>query len=178
MNAPEISSIASRTAERFSGDEDRELLFLVAAIGALGRKLAADPATSHATSLRVGVEGAVRPLHPTLRGEIYRIVGEALRNAFQHSQGTQIEVELRYDKQQFRLRVRDNGKGIDAKVLAIGGPEGHFGLLGMCERAELVGGKIEVWSGVDVGTELELTIAASRAYAQAHAARHHNRSEP
>jgi len=149
---------------RSSAEEPNDL---EAAIGALGEELAADPAASHAASLRVRAEGPVRPLHPIVRDEIYRIAAEALRNAFQHSQGTQIEVELRYYEHQFRLCVRDDGIGIDAKVLDEGGREGHYGLRGMRERADLVGGKLSVWSAVDAGTEVELTIAASCAYAKA-----------
>jgi PAS domain S-box-containing protein len=137
---------------------------LVPAIETLGKELAADPSTDHAAFLRVDVEGPLRPLHPNVRGEIYRIAGEALRNAFHHSQGTQIEVALRYDEERFRLRVRDNGKGIDAKVLAEGDREGHYGLCGMRERADLVAGKLDVRSEPDAGTEVELTIAASHAY--------------
>jgi signal transduction histidine kinase len=65
------------------------------------------------------------------------------------------------------LRVRDNGKGIDPKVLGAGGRAGHHGLVGMQERAKLVGGKLAVWSELDSGTEVELTIPASLAYATA-----------
>ena len=139
---------------------------LAAAIGALGEELATDSAAGRTASFRVYVEGAVRPLHPAIRDEIYRIAGEALRNAFQHSLGSQLEVDLRYDKRQVRLRVRDDGKGIDPKVLAEGGREGHYGLRGMRERAELVGGKLSTWSGPG-GTEDELIIPAQRAYATA-----------
>ena len=80
---------------------------------------------------RVAVEGQPRDLHPIVRDEIYRIAGEALRNAFRHAQATRIEVEIRYDDRQFRLRVRDDGKGIDPEVLADQAGEGHFGLRGM-----------------------------------------------
>ena len=149
---------------------------LVAAIRTLGEELGADLATSHAVSLRVDVEGAVRPLHPIVRDEVYRIAGEAMRNAFQHSQGTHTGVALRYDKQQFCLRIRDNGKGIDADVLTEWGREGHCGLRGMRGRADLIGGKLNVRSEPDTGTEVELNIAASHAYAKARAARSHNRS--
>jgi PAS domain S-box-containing protein len=137
---------------------------LVPAIEAFGKELAADPSTNHAPSVGVDVEGRVRSLKPKIRGEIYRITCEALRNAFQHSQGTQIAVELRYDEQQFRVCVRDDGKGIDAKVLADGKRDGHYGLCGMRERADLVGAKLDLRSGPEAGTEVELTIAASHAY--------------
>ena len=62
---------------------------------------------------------------------------------------------------QLRLRVRDDGKGIDPKVLNGDGRAGHFGLPGMRERAKLVGGKLTVWSELDSGTEVELSIPAS-----------------
>jgi signal transduction histidine kinase len=60
--------------------------------------------------------------------------------------------------------VYDDGAGIDAKVVAAGGREGHFGLPGMRERAEVVGGKLTVWSAQGLGTEVDLTVPASRAY--------------
>ena len=111
------------------------------------------------------MEGIPRNLHPILRDEVYRFAGEALRNAFQHAQAGRIEVEIRYDSRQFRLRVRDDGKGIDPKVLNGEGRDGHYGLHGMRERAKLVGGKLAVWTDRDSGTEVELSIPSSTAYA-------------
>jgi signal transduction histidine kinase len=113
------------------------------------------------------VEGQARDLHPILRDEIYKIAAEALRNAFHHAQAERIEVEIRYDHDQFRLRVRDDGKGMDAAVLSSHGLEGHYGLRGMRERATLIQGKLAVWSEVDEGTEVELRVPASTAYATA-----------
>jgi signal transduction histidine kinase len=110
------------------------------------------------------VEGEARNLNPILRDEIYRIAAEALRNAFQHAQARQVEVEICYDDEQFRLRVRDNGKGIDPAVLSRQHGEGHYGLPGMRERATLIGGKLTVWSEVEAGTEVELRVPASTAY--------------
>jgi signal transduction histidine kinase len=80
-------------------------------------------------------------------------------------------VEIHYDKWLFRLRVRDDGKGIDPKVLRAGGRTGHHGLPGMHERAKLVGGKPAVWSELDSGTEMELTIPAAIAYTKPSVAR-------
>ena len=113
----------------------------------------------------VGVEGEPRDLHPIVRDEIYKIAAEALRNAFRHAQAGPVEVEIRYDNEQFRLRVRDDGKGIDPAVLASQGLEGHYGLRGMPERAALIGGKLAVWSEVGAGTEVELRLPASIVYA-------------
>ena len=110
------------------------------------------------------VEGAPRNLNPIVRDEAYRIAGEALRNAFRHAQARRITVEIRYDKRQFRLRVRDDGKGIDEEAVRRAAAAGHFGLHGMRERAENVGGRLEVRSRLDSGTEVELSIPGAIAY--------------
>jgi signal transduction histidine kinase len=136
------------------------------AISTLGEELAID-STNHRPSFRVAVEGESRDLHPILRDEIYKIAAEALRNAFRHARARQIEVEIRYDNEQFRLRVRDDGKGIDQAVIAGRGSEGHYGLHGMRERATLIGAKLTVWSDVDSGTEVELHLPAGAAYGTA-----------
>jgi signal transduction histidine kinase len=136
---------------------------LALAISTLGQELGTDSA-QHRPAFRVAVEGEVRNLHPILRDETCKIAAEALRNAFRHSQARQIEVEIRYDTEQFRLRVRDDGKGIDPAILSSQSGEGHFGLPGMRERATLIGGKLVVWSEVDAGTEVELRVPASAAY--------------
>jgi signal transduction histidine kinase len=139
-----------------------EMNDLAESIRALGEELAQQ--NSAETVLRLEVQGAARALHPVVRDEVFRIAGEALRNAFHHAAAKQIEVELRYDERQLRVRVRDDGKGIDPQVLRAEGPEGHFGLRGMRERAKLAGGKLAVWSGLDAGTEVELSIPAPHAY--------------
>lgn len=137
---------------------------LALAINTLGEELQTDSTDRQPLTFRVAVEGQPRELHPILRDEIYKIAAEALRNAFHHSQAKQVEVELRYDDEQFRLRVRDDGKGVDAAVLSSKGLEGHYGLRGMRERASLMQGKLVVWSKIAVGTEVELRIPASKAY--------------
>ena len=129
--------------------------------------MATDPANHAAPAFQVTVEGEPRDLHPILRDEIYRIAAEALRNAFNHAEARQIEVEIRYDNQQFRLRVRDDGKGMDTAVLSGQEPEGHYGLPGMRERGKLIGGKLVILSEVGAGTEVELIVPASSAYATA-----------
>jgi signal transduction histidine kinase/ligand-binding sensor domain-containing protein len=137
---------------------------LARAITTLGQELANDPGNHGSPAFRVTVEGVPRDLHPILRDETYRILAEALRNAFHHAAATHIEVEIRYDPQQLRLRVRDDGKGVDPSVLSRQDREGHYGLPGMQERATLIGGKLEVWSEIGTGTEVELSIPAAKAY--------------
>ena len=139
---------------------------LALAINTLGEELAGGETNPNAAEFHVGVEGTPRDLHPILRDEVYRIAGEAMRNAFKHAQAQRIEVEIRYDERQFRLRVRDDGKGIDSKLNDDERP-GHYGMRGMRERAKLLGGKLTVWSEVETGTEVELSIPAANAYATA-----------
>ena len=140
---------------------------LALAISTLGEELENDSSHHRPAAFRVAVEGQPRDLHPILRDEIYKIAAEALRNAFHHAQAKQVEVEVRYDHNQFRLRVRDDGKGMDAAVLSNHGFEGHYGLRGMRERATLIQGKLVVLSEVNEGTEVELRVPASAAYATA-----------
>ena len=144
---------------------------LANAVAAIGEELSAHQrdANGDAPSFSLAVEGAPQELHPILRDEIYRIAGEALRNAFHHARARRIEVEIRYDARQLRVRVRDDGTGVDASVLDEG-RAGHFGLKGMRERAKRIGGQLEVWSERGAGTEMELSVPASVAYGN-HASR-------
>ena len=145
------------------------------------RRLGAEPADhgdSNSPDFRVNVEGTPRDLAPIIRDDVYRIAGEAVRNAFQHAQAARIEVEIRYDQRQLRLRVRDDGKGIDPKVLEAGARAGHYGLPGLEERAKVVGGKLTVRTDPGSGTEIELTIPASVVYASARGRRAFFRGKP
>jgi signal transduction histidine kinase len=141
---------------------------LADAIRTLGEEFASN-AGGDDVLLGVEVQGASRALHPIMRDEIFRIAGEAMRNAFRHAEAKRIEVELCYEANRFRLRVRDDGTGIDPKVLDQGGRAGHFGMPGMRERATLIGGNLAVWSAPQLGAEIELTVSASRAYAASQA---------
>ena len=134
-------------------------------LNAAGQELSQSPeANGSAPAFRVVVEGPRRPLVPLLRDEIYRIGREALRNAFRHAHAGRIEVEIRYDPAKFRLRIRDDGKGIHSSVLKEGARSGHFGLPGMHERAEKIGGRLKIWSEPGAGTEAELSVPAGIAY--------------
>ena len=112
---------------------------------------------SHSAVFQVIMEGQPRTLSPLLQDEIYRIAREVLRNAFQHACASRIEAAIHYDPNLFRLRIRDDGKGIDPAVLQEGTRAGHWGLPGIRERAKRIGARVETvereWSrhgsGVD-----------------------------
>jgi signal transduction histidine kinase/ligand-binding sensor domain-containing protein len=134
-------------------------------IGKLGRELAAHYNEPASPDFHVNVEGATRSLAPIVGSEIGCVAIEAVRNAFVHARAQRIEVEISYNARELRLRVRDNGKGIDPKIFK-NGRDGHYGIDGMYERAKLVGGKLVFWSELGSGTEVELTVRASIAYAK------------
>ena len=117
-----------------------------------------------APDFRVIVEGAPQPLALPLQDEVYQIARELLRNAFHHAQASRIEAGLAYDASFFRLRIRDNGKGLDRKVLASGARQGHWGLPGVGERAKCIGAQLKLWSEPGAGTEAELIVPARIAY--------------
>jgi len=167
-----LSSAIDRAAEAITEGRDTvhglrnavpETSDLADALRALAEDLGSE--SGHAASVSVQVQGTPQALHPFVRDETFRIAGEALRNAFHHADAKQIDVEIRYDERQLRVRVRDDGRGIDPEVLHAGGREGHFGLRGMRERAALVGGKLTVRSGgVGTGTEVEFNTPGLQAY--------------
>jgi ligand-binding sensor domain-containing protein len=130
-----------------------------------GKELAQSrEAEGSAPAFRVVVEGPRLALDPLLRDEIYRIGREVLRNAFRHAHASGIEAEIRYDRDMFRLRIRDDGRGIDSSILKEGVRTGHWGLPGMHERAKTIGGHLTIWSEPGAGTEAELTVPARIAY--------------
>jgi ligand-binding sensor domain-containing protein/signal transduction histidine kinase len=118
----------------------------------------------NAPSYQVFVEGKQQNLSPMLQDEVYRISREVVRNAFAHAAASHIEVEIRYDQDQLRVRIRDDGNGIDPKILEAGGTSGHFGIPGMRERAQRIGSRLDFWSEMGAGTEVQLTIPAAMAY--------------
>ena len=110
------------------------------------------------------VEGERHGLAPMVQEEILRIARELLRNAFQHAHAHRIEAEIRYDADVFRMLVRDDGRGIDPKILKDGGRPGHWGMAGVHERARGIGARLEFWSEAGAGTEARLTLPAAIAY--------------
>jgi signal transduction histidine kinase/ligand-binding sensor domain-containing protein len=135
---------------------------LAQAITNLAEELTKDPQEGSAT-FRMSVEGSPRELHPIVRDDIHRIAREALRNAFRHAQADHIEAEVTYGARELRVRIRDDGTGIDRHRVSAG-VAGHWGLTGMRERAVQIGARLTLFSEVGAGTEIELRIPGSLAY--------------
>ena len=109
--------------------------------------------------ITMSVNGESKEMHPILRDEIYRIGYEAMRNACVHSGAQRVEVRLDY-ADDVTLRIRDNGSGIDATTIEHG-KDGHFGLRGMRERAERIGGHLTLASSAGSGTVVTLVVPGS-----------------
>lgn len=107
-----------------------------------------------------------RPIAPAIIDDLLAVLGEALGNAARHSQASRIEVGVRFGRWTFVANVRDNGIGMHETIIAEGGAPGHFGLVGMKERIEAIGGKLTVESASGFGTEIELRLPARIAYAR------------
>ncbi len=120
-------------------------------------------AVGQQAAYRVIVEGKPVPLKPIIRDEVYRIGREGVVNALRHSGATSIEIELEYGPRELRVFVRDDGRGIDPEVLH-SGSDGHWGITGMRERAERIGGTLKMRSRAAAGTEIELRVPARLAF--------------
>jgi signal transduction histidine kinase len=129
------------------------------ALASYGQDLSKD----HPATFSVALLGSPKAVDAFVRDEAYCIGREALGNAFQHADATKIELEVTYDRRVVHMRVRDDGYGIDEQTLT-GGRPGHWGLRGMRERAQVIGGKLVIWSRPGVGTEIDLEIPADLAY--------------
>jgi signal transduction histidine kinase/ligand-binding sensor domain-containing protein len=143
---------------RSSASDDHEL---EAAFSGIQSELASGQTTAY----RVIVEGQPRQLNPAVRDDVYRIGREGLVNAFRHSGAAAVEIEIEYTPAELRLFVRDDGRGMDPQVVRSGTP-GHWGIAGMKERAERIGGSLTIRSRASAGTEIELRVPGRAAFSR------------
>jgi signal transduction histidine kinase/ligand-binding sensor domain-containing protein len=111
---------------------------------------------------RVSTTGTPRHLTSSVADDIYRIAREALLNAARHADASVIEVEIAYEPKTLRLRIRDNGNGLDVES-AEPKPR-HFGLMGMRERANRIGASLKIVSGKGAGTDIEVVVSGAATY--------------
>lgn len=124
------------------------------ALSKSARELAADSQAK----IHFDIRGVPRRLSPEVEANLLRIGQEALANATKHANAHLICVELQFEQRVVRLRVRDDGCGFIADDSAV--DPLHFGLLGMRERAEKIGGSLVVSSRPGLGTEIALAVSA------------------
>jgi signal transduction histidine kinase/ligand-binding sensor domain-containing protein len=118
----------------------------------------------HPAEFKLTVLGEPRSLRSTASSELYSLAKEAIYNAFRHANAKLIEVELNYTSEGLNIRIRDDGRGMEEDVVRDRKRAGHWGLPGMSERAENLGGTLTLWSRAGSGTELEVSIPAEVAY--------------
>jgi signal transduction histidine kinase len=126
-------------------------------------QLSGEFAAGSGTRVDVIVEGPERPLNALAGNDVLQVGRQAITNAFQHAHATEIHVLLSYGRQQFRLRVQDNGRGMTEDALNAR-RAGHYGLAGMQERAERLGSSLSIRSLVGEGTEVNLSVPAHLVY--------------
>ncbi|NJC95418.1 MAG: HAMP domain-containing protein [Anaerolineae bacterium] len=132
-----------------------EDLGLVTALQMLTRE------TSQANPLAVNFQlsGQERRLSREVELSLYRIAQEALNNVARHSKATQADLKVTFDAAAIQLEVIDNGNGFAVpKSPTDFAPSGHFGLLGMHERADLIGARLEIESALGDGTRLKVVL--------------------
>jgi signal transduction histidine kinase len=132
-----------------------ETLGLVAALRQAGERASADAGMQLDARLPERMSG----LRPEVEQHLYRIADEALQNAARHSRGRCVELELCERDGQLVLRVDDDGVGFDAQALP---GAGHYGLIGIRERAQLLGGQLLVQSNPRSGTRIQIAVPHPR----------------
>ena len=108
----------------------------------------------HPFSLHVQISGAGQPLTPRLEIGLYRIVQEALNNVRQHAQAANVTVQYSATPTAITLVIEDDGLGFDPTQPR----PNHFGLIGINERARLLGGTMSVQSAAGTGTRITVTV--------------------
>ncbi|MEH2042470.1 AAA family ATPase [Nostoc sp.] len=109
------------------------------------------------TSVQVVCEAIGEPytLPKEVESNLLRIGQEALTNAFKYANASEIRVELRYESSQVVLQIKDNGQGFESQSLSV---SRGFGLLGMTERAQRIGGELTIVSHLGQGTEIVVRV--------------------
>jgi signal transduction histidine kinase/ligand-binding sensor domain-containing protein len=109
--------------------------------------------------LEVSVEasGDRQPLPQEMEQQLLRIAQEAVANVMKHASASRIGIKLEREPRSLRLRIVDNGRGFEERD-AFAAHGGHFGLIGMRERAERLGGELVLASRPGEGTEVEVSV--------------------
>jgi len=118
------------------------------------------------TTFALSTIGVMRPICFQVQSEIERIGTEALVNAFRHAHAKHILIELNCSDKRLVVTIRDDGVGIDEDLLLEGRP-GHWGIRGMRERSNSMGGQIEISTQKNQGTEVRLIVPANVAFGKA-----------
>ncbi len=133
---------------------------LVQSLLAVGENLA----SIYPTAFHITTEGKPRALLPSAFDEIVDIVREGIRNAFIHAQAARVDVHVAYEARALRIMVTDDGAGVDDATLRAAAERGHWGVVGMRERAQRLGAQLVLRRRQPHGTELQLSVPCRAAY--------------
>ena len=117
----------------------------------------ADQSSTEHLKIDIDIGGTYRALAPLLENEVFRIAQEAIANMVRHAQASRAMLHVRYHPNELILTISDNGVGFEAGDASLPA-KGHFGLQGMSERAEQIGGALDVKSSSESGTTVTLTV--------------------
>lgn len=151
----------TKGVRRFSQELRPSVLDDLGLIPAL-KWLAADLAKNHGIAVDTGTDGTPVQLPAETELMLFRIVQEALANVRKHSGATEAHVMVGFLEQELTVTVQDNGRGFDTGGVAELAGAGKLGLLGMRERAELLGGRLDVHSSPGRGTTVTVTLPLDR----------------
>jgi signal transduction histidine kinase/ligand-binding sensor domain-containing protein len=143
-------------------EREKRSLELAQEIAALGQELGSDKSVP--VPVTVLTNGKPYELNSDTHENVLLIAREAMLNSLKHASARAMEVQIDYLKAEFKISIRDDGRGIDETVIKHG-REGHWGLHGMRERAAAIHGRLRVLSRVGAGTEVEIVVP--RIYASA-----------
>ena len=140
------------------GEDLMEHADLFASLTYVGQEMSTGDATIfHATS-----DGDPRPLRAAVRGELFFVGREALTNAYRHSGATRIELALHYGSENLTMICRDNGQGVRADLASM--RKQHWGITGMIERVQRLGGTCRIESQPGAGTKVIISIPGREVY--------------
>ncbi len=149
-----------RSVRRFSHDLRPAVLDDLGLVAAI-EMVVEDTSSLLSEGAQLKVVGEPRRLDRSVELALFRIAQEALRNVEKHSRATSATVELKFQSHEVHLSVSDNGQGFSSlRNLSQLAGRGSLGLLGMKERAELVGGSFELHSSPGKGTQLAVRVEA------------------
>ena len=129
-------------------------------IGSLLGKIAEQFRHEFGVPVECRVTGTPFALEQSVVHEVLMVAREALYNSVRHAQPKKVELSVRFEENRCRVAVRDDGSGFDPAILSRL-PEHHYGLIGIRERVERIGGKFSLRSAVGAGTELSIEVPRS-----------------
>ena len=149
------SARESLAEARRSVQDLRPLLLQDEALTEALTRLIAQVTTGTPVTGEFAIQGDARLLLPSVEDNLLRIAQEALTNALRHGNATRLRIVLTFTANNVQLRVEDNGQGFDALAPI---QSGHYGLVGIRERAERLGGTLTIHSLPGQGTEIQVVV--------------------